>query len=287
MNNTSILTKKKNPGTICFSICFIVLVFFSAAEFAAANTVLTDCRKSYHSVFSPYDLLLPYPNCYQLNGNLGSYNVYSAGIRTSSSQNVLYYCEADGRFFYYANPFSYATVREDAVGFETQCCDMRGKIIYYFYYQTDAESCSWVCKQSDYVVNCSTCGGVLTLLKESYNTKINCAQTNPETGLNLFMEDQCRNISDTCDGRDNNCNGATDEGFNVGAACPVGIGACKRDGVLVCSPDKTGTVCSVTAGKPSPEICGDTFDSDCDGDNDKNCTRPKNDLGNPGEPICE
>ncbi|MBM4146703.1 MAG: hypothetical protein FJ240_10620 [Nitrospira sp.] len=67
-----------------------------------------------------------------------------------------------------------------------------------------------------------------------------------------------------CDGKDNNCNGQTDEGFALGIPCSVGIGACKRDGVAICSPDGAGTVCNATPGQPSPEVC-DGIDNDCNG----------------------
>jgi RHS repeat-associated protein len=67
-----------------------------------------------------------------------------------------------------------------------------------------------------------------------------------------------------CDGKDNNCNGQIDEGFSVGIPCSVGIGACKRDGFTICSPDGTGTVCNATPGQPLPEVC-DGIDNDCNG----------------------
>jgi hypothetical protein len=68
-----------------------------------------------------------------------------------------------------------------------------------------------------------------------------------------------------CDGQDNNCNGAVDEGFNVGGACTVGIGACQNTGVLICAADGSGAQCTATPGSPSLEICGDGIDQDCNG----------------------
>jgi hypothetical protein len=90
-----------------------------------------------------------------------------------------------------------------------------------------------------------------------------------------------------CDGIDNNCNGAIDEGFNVGAVCSVGIGECKRDGQMVCSPDMTGTVCSVTAGAPSPEVC-DGNDNNCNGEKDEGagCEKLSGNLGEAGL-LCQ
>jgi hypothetical protein len=76
-----------------------------------------------------------------------------------------------------------------------------------------------------------------------------------------------------CDGIDNNCDGRVDEGFNVGAACTNGVGACQAAGVIVCGSDGTGSFCNATPGSPSPEIC-DGIDNDCNGVVDDG-TQPK------------
>jgi hypothetical protein len=68
-----------------------------------------------------------------------------------------------------------------------------------------------------------------------------------------------------CDGQDNNCNGIADEGFNVGGACTVGIGACQNTGALICTADGSGAQCTATPGTPSLEICSDGIDQDCNG----------------------
>jgi len=50
----------------------------------------------------------------------------------------------------------------------------------------------------------------------------------------------------------------------LSGACTVGVGACARDGALVCTADGRGTACSATAGSGSSEVC-DGIDNDCDG----------------------
>jgi hypothetical protein len=63
---------------------------------------------------------------------------------------------------------------------------------------------------------------------------------------------------------DDNCNGASDEGFDVGSTCSVGIGACARSGVKVCTADGNGTVCDAMPGTPTAEVCNN-LDDDCNG----------------------
>ncbi|HKY33055.1 MAG TPA: right-handed parallel beta-helix repeat-containing protein, partial [Candidatus Polarisedimenticolia bacterium] len=71
-------------------------------------------------------------------------------------------------------------------------------------------------------------------------------------------------VAETCDGLDNDCDGAADNGFPVGGACSAGTGECQAAGSLVCSQDGTGTVCDATPGDPAAETC-DGLDNDCDG----------------------
>ena len=74
------------------------------------------------------------------------------------------------------------------------------------------------------------------------------------------------NIRDeTCDDRDNDCDGRTDEGFDVGGPCTVGIGVCANDGgTKQCAASGLDTEC---VGRPLPsgaELCNG-LDDDCDG----------------------
>ena len=71
-------------------------------------------------------------------------------------------------------------------------------------------------------------------------------------------------VSELCDGKDNDCDGKTDEGYDLGGSCVSTNGACKAVGVLVCSADHLGVACSAHAPAPSPEVCNG-IDDDCDG----------------------
>ncbi len=73
-------------------------------------------------------------------------------------------------------------------------------------------------------------------------------------------DDRCNAVDDDCDGR-------MDEGWNVGRDCNLGVGACRDDDVIVCSPDGT-SACNARPGQPQPESC-DSRDNDCDGTTDE------------------
>ncbi len=87
--------------------------------------------------------------------------------------------------------------------------------------------------------------------------------------------DKTGDTLESCNGADDDCDGTTDEGFTLGAACAVGTGACARSGLTMCNAGGTGTQCNVTAGAPTPELCGNGIDEDCNG-SDVSC--PINDL---------
>jgi len=85
--------------------------------------------------------------------------------------------------------------------------------------------------------------------------------------------------TEKCNSLDDNCNGTTDEGFNVGAACAVGVGGCRRTGTMRCNAAQSGTECSVVAGSPQREVCNGQ-DDDCDGSADEapSCGGPSWDV---------
>ncbi len=104
---------------------------------------------------------------------------------------------------------------------------------------------------------------------------------------------------ESCDGADDDCDGQTDEGFQVGDACSAGAGGCRVDGVFECAPDGRGQ-CSARARDPAPEACNGA-DDDCDGSSDEGlrlgdvcqgggagCQRPGvRACGGDGEVVCQ
>ncbi len=66
-----------------------------------------------------------------------------------------------------------------------------------------------------------------------------------------------------CNGIDDDCDTYIDNGFDVGAACANGAGACQRAGNKVCSLDGSATECNAIPGLPSPETCNG-IDDNCD-----------------------
>jgi hypothetical protein len=90
-----------------------------------------------------------------------------------------------------------------------------------------------------------------------------------------------------CDDKDNDCDGETDEDFDEGESCTVGIGECQNDGIKVCTQDGQGTECDATPGEGSTEIC-DGKDNDCDEQTDEGGDSLCDDgLACNGQEVCE
>ena len=78
--------------------------------------------------------------------------------------------------------------------------------------------------------------------------------------------------TETCDGKDNNCNGAVDEGCSctpngITQSCGSNVGACEFGEQICTNGEWSSCIDSVV---PSIEICTDSKDNDCDGFTD--CT---------------
>jgi hypothetical protein len=70
-----------------------------------------------------------------------------------------------------------------------------------------------------------------------------------------------------CNGRDDDCDAAIDEGFGVGRSCTAGVGSCANVGTVRCTSPTT-SACDVT-GKPAGTSCQDgvacTHGDECSG----------------------
>ncbi|MFH1098591.1 MAG: MopE-related protein [Candidatus Uhrbacteria bacterium] len=75
--------------------------------------------------------------------------------------------------------------------------------------------------------------------------------------------------AERCDGRDNDCDGETDEEFpDLNEPCVEGLGQCQREGFVICADSHRETTCSASPGWPLNEICNGV-DDDCDGSTDE------------------
>ena len=80
----------------------------------------------------------------------------------------------------------------------------------------------------------------------------------------------CRPRLERCNGIDDDCDGLIDEDTG-GALCFRGTGGCQRQGWDYCN-ERGQLVCDAPdPPRPTPEICGDGDDNDCDGEYEEGC----------------
>src|SRR3989344_5197514 len=97
-------------------------------------------------------------------------------------------------------------------------------------------------------------------LKEGETGEIDCDDNN----ANVYP-----GVLETCNGIDDDCDSAIDNGFDIGVLCSVGLGVCMNTGIKICSLDGTAAECSVIARLPENEIC-DGLDNNCNNEADEN-----------------
>ncbi len=88
-----------------------------------------------------------------------------------------------------------------------------------------------------------------------------------------------------CDGVDDDCDGAVDEGFELGQACDGGVGQCAAAGVWICDGDG-GRRCDAEVGEPVAEACNG-LDDDCDGATDEDLGGRTVTSFRTGEDCCD
>ncbi|MCB9541925.1 MAG: hypothetical protein H6703_05695 [Myxococcales bacterium] len=94
---------------------------------------------------------------------------------------------------------------------------------------------------------------------------------------------------EACNGEDDDCDGRVDEGLGLGEACPIGVGACRVDGVIACQGGLPA--CVGDPGEPRDETCN-ALDDDCDGETDEAlglgapCERGVGACARAGRGIC-
>ncbi len=142
-------------------------------------------------------------------------------------------------------------------GCETECIKTNGGV----------EICDGLDNDCDGIVDDNLGAPTVTCL-----TKGVCAGTTPTcTGQNGWVcnyPSTYEVVEDTkfgCDGLDNDCNGLTDEPFQIGKSCIYGSGPCAGTGTWVCDNSMPGDHrCMGTMKQPGVEICNG-IDDDCDG----------------------
>ncbi|GMV43692.1 MAG: hypothetical protein AMXMBFR64_54080 [Myxococcales bacterium] len=122
------------------------------------------------------------------------------------------------------------------------------------------------------------------------NGKVICAADGKTTQCSAeFPTD----VAEVCNGKDDDCDGATDEGFvGLGEPCDGPDADLCENGVKTCSADGAAVVCGVESPEGLVELCNGK-DDDCDGETDEGflglggpCDGPDADQCANGTTIC-
>jgi len=98
-----------------------------------------------------------------------------------------------------------------------------------------------------------------------------------DKGDKVCTNEAAIDIIEKCNGKDDDCDGATDEGFSVGQPCDGPDSDACKNGMLECTPDGKDTVCGTEAKVDLKESCNDQ-DDNCDGKTDEGFTYGKDQI---------
>ena len=172
----------------------------------------------------------------------------------------------------------------------------------------DASSTSGVCSNASppagYVPNHTDCNDANPAVYKTWyrdadgdgygNAAVSvCDDATPPAGYVVYGTD-CNDTNptihpdrsdDSCDGVDQNCNGANDEGYQTHVST-CGFGPCVSTGIAQCNNGTVNDTCVPHSGNSSPETCpGNGVDDNCDGTVD-NVAPPSGALALQGQKLA-